>query len=63
MQDRLGKVIAENMYKYIFADPTGQLHPDLIALALHKVIGEICRPSQGKAPLPSTWAPFIHIGA
>ena len=63
MQDSLGKVIAENMYKHIFGDPTKSLEPDLIAFALHEVIGDICKPSEGKVPLPSTWAPFIHIGA
>ena len=63
MQDSLGKTIAENMYKHIFADPTKQLDPDLIAFALHKVIEDICKPSKGEVLLPSSWAPFIHIGA
>ncbi|EPT06246.1 hypothetical protein FOMPIDRAFT_83684 [Fomitopsis schrenkii] len=63
MQDSMGKDIAEKMYSQLFADPTQQLDPGLIASALHKAIGEICKPSGGEAPLPSTWAPFIHIGA
>lgn len=63
MQDSLGSDFAEKFYSSLFGGSTEHLSPDLIAAALHDTIESIRKPPSGEHPLPSVWAPFIHIGA
>ncbi|MFI0155764.1 CHAT domain-containing protein [Streptomyces lydicus] len=60
INDRLAVEIAESFYTRLIADPTGTLHPDLAATALHQTI----RAVRDRYPAtPSLWAAYLHTGA
>lgn len=60
MNDNLGTDIAMTLYEDLYSD----INPTLIAYALDKAVQKIRTAvnSDGTFPLPSTWAPFIHVG-
>lgn len=65
MNDSLGTDIAKTLYEHLYSgDIHMPLDPDLIAYALDEAVQNIRKKvnAKGKHPLPSMWAPFIHIG-
>lgn len=61
MLDNVGTDIAKTLYQHLYKDPSKPLDPDLVAIALDEAVEKL-RASDGEDMLPSTWAPFIHIG-
>jgi hypothetical protein len=58
MQDVDGPMIAESVYKDIFASDAGYVQPDDVAYALDAAVQHLRR----LHPDPSRWAPYIHLG-
>lgn len=65
MNDSLGTDIAKTFYEHLYSDIHKPLDPNLIAYALDEALQKIRvkANTDGTYPLPSTWAPFIHIGS
>lgn len=61
MLDNVGTDIAKTLYQNLYKDPSKSWDPDLVAIALDDAVEKL-RASGSKDMLPSTWAPFIHIG-
>ena len=63
MNDNLGTHITKTIYQHLYAKSNKQLDPSVVAFALDEAVQQLRYPSgDGELPLPSTWAPFIHIG-
>ncbi|EPT05715.1 hypothetical protein FOMPIDRAFT_1111424 [Fomitopsis schrenkii] len=62
MADSVGTDIAKTLYQHLYRDPSKPLDPDLVAIALDDAVKRLCTSTTGEEVLPSTWAPFIHIG-
>lgn len=65
MYDSLGTDIAKTLYEHLYSgDIHKPLNPDVIAYALDEAVQKIRNKvdAKGEYPLPSVWAPFIHVG-
>jgi hypothetical protein len=58
MNDLDGPLIAETVYKELFAGNSELLNPDDVPYALDAAVQELRRIQ----PDPTRWAPYIHLG-